>query len=145
MGLAAGVIVETLSHFSVSSFTVGKCVFWAANRGTRSKTFQLQAKLPPSAPSLYRVSNWLCRCNINWVQPINSVPFIPGTTLAGPQNVGERANVFAGRFLSDDLEGQFLSGLFEKVPSAHGKWAQKSPIFMVSNISGLFFKEICIF
>ena len=46
--------------------------------------------------------------------------------------------MFAGRLILDDLEGQFLSGLFQKVPSAHGKWAQKPPIFMVSNINGLF-------
>ncbi len=60
---------------------------------------------------------------------------------AGPQKVGERANVFVGRFILDDLEGQFLSGLFQKVPSAHGKWAPKPKNFMVSNISVLFSKR----
>ena len=33
--------------------------------------------------------------------------------------------MFAGRFILDGLEGQFLAGLCQKVTSAHGKWALK--------------------
>ena len=63
----------------------------------------------------------------------------------GLQKVHECANVFAGRFILDGLEGQFLAGLFRKFPSAHRKWAQKPPIFMGLNISGLFSKRFVFF
>jgi len=61
------------------------------------------------------------------------------------QKVLERANLFAGRFSFDRMEGQFLAGLCQKVTFDMVKGSKNHKFLMVSKISRLFSRRFVFY